>query len=48
MFSNTLNMQDQVSHPYSATIKIIVLYTGVLIFTFSHCRQGDNKFLSAL
>jgi hypothetical protein len=32
LFSNTLNVSDQVSHPYKTTGKIIVLY--ILIFKF--------------
>ena len=48
MFSNTLsfhsslNISDQVSHPYKTTSKIIVLYT--LIFTFLYSNLEDKKF----
>jgi hypothetical protein len=44
LFSNTLslcsslNVRDQVSHPYRTTGKIIVLY--IVIVTFSDNRQG--------
>jgi hypothetical protein len=47
LFSNTLslyaslNIRDQVSHPYRTTGKIIVVYT--LIFTFSYSRREDKR-----
>jgi hypothetical protein len=49
LFSNTLNLwsslnvRDQVSHPYRTTGKIIVLFT--LIFTCLDRRQEDKKVL---
>jgi hypothetical protein len=48
LFSNTLklcsslNVRDQVSHPYKTADKIIVLY--ILIFTFIHVRREDRRF----
>jgi hypothetical protein len=48
LFSNThslcssLNVRDQVSHPYRTTSKIIVVY--ILIFTLLDSRQEDNRF----
>jgi hypothetical protein len=48
LFSNTLslcsslNVRDQVSHPYSTTDKIIVLH--VLIFEFLNSRREDKRF----
>jgi hypothetical protein len=36
-----LNVIDQVSHPYRATVNIIVLY--ILIFTFLDSRQDDKS-----
>jgi hypothetical protein len=40
MFSNTLSVRDQVSHPYKTTGRIMVLY--VLTFTFLDSRQDDK------
>jgi hypothetical protein len=42
LFSNTLNVTDQVSHPYRTTGKIIVLY--IRIFTLLDSRREGKRF----
>jgi hypothetical protein len=48
LFSNTfslcssINVRDNVSHPYRTTGKIIVLY--ILTFTFFDSRREDKRF----
>jgi hypothetical protein len=48
MFSNTLslcsslNVRNQVSHPYSTTGKIIVLY--IRVFLFMYIKRKDKRF----
>jgi hypothetical protein len=37
-------VKDQVSHPYSITGKITVMY--ILIFRFSYMRREDKRFWS--
>src|SRR5215475_9915968 len=39
---SSLNVSDQVSHPYKITSKIIVLY--ILILKFLDCNLEDNRF----
>ena len=52
LFSNTLrlrsslNVSDQVSHPYKTKGRIIVLYT--LIFKFFNSKQEDRRFCTKL
>jgi len=46
MFSNTLsflssrNVNDQVSHPYKTTGKIIILYINIYIYIYSKINYG--------
>jgi hypothetical protein len=48
LFSNTLslcsslNVRDQVSHPYRTKGKLVVLY--ILIFMFFYSRHEDRRF----
>jgi hypothetical protein len=42
LFSNTLNVRDQVSHPYKTTGEIMVLC--ILIFKFLERRREDIRF----
>jgi hypothetical protein len=48
LFSNiqillsSLNVRDQVSHPYRTTVKIIFLH--ILMFSFIVSRQEDSRF----
>jgi hypothetical protein len=37
-------VRDQLSHPYSTTGNITVLY--ILIFRFFDMREGDKRFLT--
>jgi hypothetical protein len=41
---SSLNIRDQVSHPYRTTGKMIVLY--ILIFKFFGSRGEDRRFLT--
>jgi hypothetical protein len=41
LFSNTLSLTDQVSHPHKTTGRLMVLYT--LTFTFLDRRRDDKK-----
>jgi hypothetical protein len=43
LFSNTLNMRDQVSHQYKTTYKIIVFYILILKLQTEHGRIEDFK-----
>jgi hypothetical protein len=42
LFSNTLSVRDQVSHPYRTTGRIIVF--RILIFMFLDSRREDKRF----
>jgi hypothetical protein len=44
--SSSLNVRDQVSHPYRTTGKIVVLH--ILIFTFLDSRLEDKRFWTEL
>jgi hypothetical protein len=39
---SSLNVTDQLSHPYKTNGRIMVLY--ILTFTFLHSRQEDKRF----